>query len=38
MQPVLAQYAKTGGMESFDKGARLKEPSITLNLDVKEYY
>lgn len=25
-------------MESFDEGARLKEPSITLNLDAKEYY
>lgn len=25
-------------MESFDKGARLKEQSITLNLDAKEYY
>lgn len=28
----------TVGMESFDKGARLKEPSITLNLDAKECY
>lgn len=30
--------SNTGGTESFDKGARLKETSTTLNLDAKEYY